>query len=41
MSNPPIPHELILGALGEGVYGLDRNGLGTFLRGATLSPFRA
>jgi PAS domain S-box-containing protein len=25
-----IPHDLILGALGEGVYGLDREGRGTF-----------
>jgi len=31
-----IPHELILGALGEGVYGLDREGKGTFVNEAAV-----
>lgn len=31
-----IPHELILGALGEGVYGLDREGNGTFVNDAAV-----
>ena len=31
-----IPHELILGALGEGVYGLDRTGNGTFVNEAAV-----
>ncbi len=31
-----IPHELILGALGEGVYGLDREGNGTFVNEAAV-----
>ncbi|MEQ8516479.1 MAG: sigma 54-interacting transcriptional regulator [Chromatocurvus sp.] len=31
-----IPHELILGALGEGVYGLDRRGMGTFVNEAAV-----
>ncbi len=31
-----IPHALILGALGEGVYGLDREGHGTFVNEAAV-----
>jgi len=31
-----IPHELILGALGEGVYGLDKWGNGTFVNDAAV-----
>lgn len=31
-----IPHDLILGALGEGVYGIDDNGLGTFVNDAAV-----
>jgi PAS domain S-box-containing protein len=34
--SPVIPHELILGALGEGVYGLDRDGRGTFVNDAAV-----
>jgi len=31
-----IPHELILGALGEGVYGIDKEGCGTFVNDAAV-----
>jgi PAS domain S-box-containing protein len=34
--NTRIPHGLILGALGEGVYGIDRDGLGTFVNDAAV-----